>query len=137
MALITHSIKSLTKRLKRPLGLLVLLGLTACATTANYERLLSSWVGHSELDLVRAWGSPTGQYESGGVRFLTYEQRRNVFMPGTNPTYQTNIIGNTAYTTAIGGSPAYNIPISCRTTFEIQNQRITNWRWEGNGCRSQ
>lgn len=110
--------------------------LAGCATTANYEKLLSSWVGHSELELIRAWGSPVGQYESGGVRFVTYEQRRNVFIPGTNPTYQTNIIGNTAYTTAVGGSPAYNIPLSCRTTFEIQNERVTSWRWEGNGCKS-
>ncbi len=113
-----------------------LLVLSGCATTANYEKLLSSWVGQSEVDLLRSWGPPQQQYQSGEVKFLTYDRRSNVFVPGTAPTFQTNIIGNTAYTTAIGGSPAYNIPTACRTTFEVQNDRVTTWRWEGNACRS-
>jgi hypothetical protein len=38
--------------------LIILFGIfmIGCATTANYEKILSSWVGANEIDLVRAWG---------------------------------------------------------------------------------
>lgn len=109
---------------------------TACATTANYEKILSSWVGASEIDLIRAWGAPDNQYESSGTKFLTYQKSSNIYMPGTSPTYTTTVVGNTAYTSSSGGSPAYNIQMFCKTTFEVKNERIVNWRWEGNGCKA-
>lgn len=30
--------------------------LTGCAVRANYENVLNSWVGATEMDLVRKWG---------------------------------------------------------------------------------
>ncbi len=113
---------------------ILMLALAACATTAKYEKILNSWVGAEELDLVRKWGPPQQVYESGGVKFLTYTSSRNVYIPGTAPTYTTTYIGNTAYTTETGGSPAYNIGMQCVTTFEIMQGRIVRWRWEGNDC---
>lgn len=110
--------------------------LVGCATTANYEKILSSWVGATELDLIRTWGAPDNQFESGGIKFLTYQKSGNVYVPGTSPTFSTTMIGNTAYTSAYGGSPAYNIQLNCKTTFEVKNERIISWRWEGNGCKS-
>lgn len=105
-----------------------------CATEAGYKDLLRSWQGQPELELVRSWGPPQSVYENGGTRFLTYDRRSQIFIPGTNPTYQTTMIGNMAYTTPVGGSPSYNIPVSCRTTFEIVNERITNASFQGNHC---
>ena len=122
--------------MKRLLITLFALITTACATTANYEKILSSWVGANEIDLVRSWGAPDNQYESSGTKFLTYQRTSNIYMPGTSPTYTTTVIGNTAYTSSSGGSPAYNIHMSCKTTFEVKNERIVNWRWEGNGCKA-
>jgi len=110
--------------------------LIGCATTANYEKILNSWVGAKEIDLVRAWGAPDNQYESSGTKFLTYQRANNIYMPGTAPTYTTTMIGNTAHTTAVGGSPASNIQFFCKTTFEVKNERIVSWRWEGNGCKA-
>ena len=109
---------------------------TACATTANYEKILNSWVGASEIDLVRVWGAPDNQYESSGTKFLTYQRSSNIYMPGTSPTYTTTVVGNTAYTSSSGGSPAYNIQMFCKTTFEVKGERIVSWRWEGNGCKA-
>jgi|LauGreDrversion4_2_1035121.scaffolds.fasta_scaffold156322_1 hypothetical protein len=118
--------------------LIIFLGIfiVGCATTANYEKILSSWVGAKEIDLIRAWGAPDNQYESSGTKFLTYQKSNNIYMPGTAPTYSTKMIGNTAYTSSSGGSPAYNIQMFCKTTFEVKNERIVSWRWEGNGCKA-
>ena len=110
--------------------------LSGCATTANYEKILNSWVGSEEVDLIRKWGPPQQSYESGGHKFLAYSSSRNVYMPGTTPSYTTMYIGNTAYTNPVGGSPGYNIGMRCVTTFEIVENRIVSWRWEGNDCRA-
>ena len=117
-------------------SVLLLLVLTGCATTANYEKNLASWVGASELDLVRNWGPPQQIYEAGGRKFLLYTNERSVFIPGTAPSYTTNVIGNTAYTRRVGGSSAQHVNLSCQTTFELENERIVSWRWQGNSCKA-
>ncbi|HHM5293883.1 TPA: hypothetical protein ACRMRV_006294, partial [Pseudomonas aeruginosa] len=108
--------------------------LAGCATTAKYENVLNSWVGSSEIDLIRAWGPPQQAYNSGESRFITYTNSSNIYMPGVSPSYTTTYYGNTAYTTSSGGSPAQNIPLSCTTTFELKNGVILSWQWQGNHC---
>ncbi|VVN81608.1 hypothetical protein PS712_01141 [Pseudomonas fluorescens] len=110
--------------------------LSACATTAKYEKILDTWVGEDELNLVRKWGPPQQSYETSGHRFLVYSNDRNVFVPGQAPTYQTSVIGNTAYTNSYGGSPAMNVNLSCTTTFEIADGKITTWSYRGNDCKA-
>lgn len=41
-----------------PLAIAIAAILSACATTANYEKILQSWVGSEEIDLIRKWGPP-------------------------------------------------------------------------------
>lgn len=108
--------------------------LSGCATTAKYEKALNSWLGSSELELVRQWGPPQQAYEAGGSKFLVYSNSGTVYIPGQAPSYQTNYYGNTAYTTPYGGVPAQNIAVSCETTFEVVDDVITNWTWRGNNC---
>jgi len=120
----------------RYLCLLIAAALTACATTAGYEKMLSSWVGVEEIDLIRGWGPPLQSYEAGGRRFLVYASHRTVYMPGTPPTYQTTVIGNTAYTNAVGGSPDMNIGLSCTTTFELDGTQVVSWSYSGNDCKA-
>lgn len=110
------------------------IALSACATTAGYEKVLNSWVGSQELELVRSWGPPVQAYEAGGRKFIMYSSQRNVYIPGVAPTFRTNVIGTTAYTTAVGGSPASNISKACTTTFEIDNTRVVSWSYKGNDC---
>ncbi|MCG2739186.1 MAG: hypothetical protein L6300_02980 [Syntrophaceae bacterium] len=110
--------------------------LASCATTAGYEKVLKSWVGAQEIDLVRSWGPPIQSYEAGGRKFIVYSSHRNVYLPGTAPSYQTTVIGNTAYTNAVGGSPAMNISKSCTTTFELDGSKVVSWTYKGNACKA-
>ncbi|KAF1042229.1 MAG: hypothetical protein GAK35_02843 [Herbaspirillum frisingense] len=112
------------------------LALSACATTAGYEKRLNTWVGANEIDLVRQWGPPAQSYESGDRKFLTYANQRNVFIPGSSPSYQTTFIGNTAYTQPVGGSSPMNVSMSCMTTFEVAAGRIVGWTYRGNDCKA-
>jgi hypothetical protein len=116
---------------------LTLLALVSgCATTANYEKLLSTWVGSTELELIRTWGAPQNSYTAGDSKFVVYSTSRSFVMPGTNPTYTTTFIGNTAITNSYGGAAGYNISLGCQTTFEISNGQIVSWSWQGNDCKS-
>lgn len=113
---------------------LISISVSACATEAGYRKTLDRWIGSSERDLVSAWGPPQGFYESSGTRFLTYSNRRDVYMPGTPPSYQTNFIGNTAYTTPVGGTSPMLINMACETTFTVEGTRIASYRYRGNNC---
>lgn len=107
-----------------------------CATTANYEATLQTWVGASEDALIQSWGPPTSSYTSASATYLTWDRSSQGYYPGTAPTYQTTYVGNTAYTNSYGGSPGFVYSASCATTFTVVDHRITNWRWQGNACRS-
>jgi len=121
----------------------LLLGLvfTGCATTASYETILNSWVGHDINDLVKSWGYPTNTFKApNGNTVYAYERAA----AGVSPTYtaptQTNVtvIGNTAYGTTTGGQTYGGHPYTnwCKTFFETNDSKqIITWRWEGNSCR--
>ena len=64
----------------RYLFIFIVITLSACATTAGYEKVLNSWVGAQEIDLVRRWGPPVQSYETGGRKFIVYSSRRNVYL---------------------------------------------------------
>ena len=110
--------------------------LFGCATTANYEKVLNSWVGSQESALVSSWGPPSSVYQSDRVKYLTYSKSNSGYVPGVAPSYQTTYVGNTAYTSPVGGSPGFAYNSNCSTTFTVTSGVITNWRYEGNACRS-
>jgi hypothetical protein len=106
--------------------------LTSCATAANYEKILNSWTGHSENELLSSWGPPDSAYESGDTKYLTYARGGTVVLPGTAPSYRS--VGNTMY--PVGGTPPLVINKHCKTTFIVQSSAIVSWRWEGNACKA-
>ncbi|MDC3409927.1 hypothetical protein OAY88_01180 [Alphaproteobacteria bacterium] len=115
--------------------ILLTLFLTGCFTTQKeFEDKLSSWIGYTEEDLVASWGIPQRVYELKGKRYLTWVNTGQMTLPGTQPTYQTSIIGGYATTTAIGGTAPMNIMLNCERTFVIENGRIQTWSWKGNNC---
>ncbi len=114
----------------------LLVVLSACATTAGYEKMLNSWLGAQEIDLVRSWGPPVQSYELDGHKFIVYVSQRVVHYPGTEPTFHTTIRDGKAYTTAIGGSPPMTVGSSCTTTFEIAESKIISWSHQGDDCRA-
>jgi len=115
-------------------GLWAMMMLAACATEEAYRAALQSWIGAREQQLVSHWGPPEGFYEAEGVRFLTYQKSSSHYSPGTPPRYETTMIGNQAYTRAIGGSDGYVVNLNCKTSFEVRNSVITSYRFEGNNC---
>jgi len=120
----------------RRLLLIALLGIAGCATTANYEKILQSYVGSNESSLIAHWGPPDSVYTSGETKYLTYNKTSSTMVSGTPPTYQTNCAFGTCTTTPVGGSSPYVLNLQCKTTFTISGGTITSWRWEGNACRA-
>jgi len=112
----------------------ILIFLAGCATRANYENVLNSWVGATELDLVRKWGVPQQFYETSGRKFLVYSSSRNMILPGSPPSYTQTVVGNTIYKNRVGGIPDQYIELNCKTTFELENEKVLSWRWQGNDC---
>ncbi len=123
--------------MKKSIGLFIFISvLFGCATSANYEKILNSYVGATELDLIRQLGLPQQTYEVNGIKFIVFSSSRNVYVPGVAPTYTTTVYGNTAYTNRVGGMPSQNIGLSCQTTFEISKERVVSWKWQGNDCKA-
>ena len=140
----------------RNLILVSLLLLAGCATTAGYEKLLSSWVGDNVDHLKSVWGQPDNTTTlSDGGSLLEYNRQRNVQLGGytttvpvtTTTSGTANIYGNRSSATAdySGTSTTYvpqttpvqNINMQCVTRFTANSQgTITRWAWQGNDCRA-
>jgi hypothetical protein len=142
-------------RITRAIAVISVL-LSGCATTANYEKMLSSWVGSHVDNLVSKWGPPRSSYPlSDGGAVLEYSNQRNVQIGGYTTTVpQTTYNSGTANAYGTGGSasgtysgtsttyvqqtaPVQNIAMQCTTRFTINAQKIiTKWAWQGNDCRA-
>ena len=140
----------------RNLILVSLLLLAGCATTAGYEKVLSSWVGDNVDHLKSVWGQPDNTTTlSDGGSVLEYNRQRNVQLGGytttvpvtTTTSGTANIYGNRSSATAdySGTSTTYvpqttpvqNINMQCVTRFTANSQgTITRWAWQGNDCRA-
>jgi hypothetical protein len=123
------------RRILAVVVLSVVVTVGGCATAAKYEAILDSWMGSAEGELVSAWGPPINVYEApDGTRILTFNSARNVYIPGQAPNYTTTVIGNTAYTNAVGGRAPMALDLSCATNFTVKNGKIISWRYQGNDC---
>lgn len=114
--------------------------LTGCATRANYEKILNSWVGAPAENLVRSWGAPISTFRmSSGNEIYIYDKRRStvVTMPVQVQQNPGIFVGNMYYPgqTMVTGGQVIPIHLSCRTEFEVnQTGTIVRWRHEGNAC---
>jgi len=109
------------------------------ATTANYGKILETWMGSPVDNLVISWGPPQSQYElSDGGKVIEYFNSRSGTIGGytTNQPITTyNSDGSTSTTHVPTTSPSYNVQYHCRTTFDVDKYgTIISWRWEGNSC---
>ena len=130
--------------------------LSGCATTANYEKILNSWVGNHVDNLISQWGSPASTYRlSDGGQVLEYSNQRIVQTGGYTTTVpQTTYESGTANVYGSGGSvygsysgtsttyvqnttPIKNYSMQCVTRFTTNAQQIiTKWAWQGNDCKA-
>ncbi len=142
----------------KSIGVVLALALlfAGCATTANYEAKLQSWVGQPVDNLVASWGPPESSYTlTNGGRVLQYANQRNMQIGGnTYTTPQTTYNAGTANIYGTGGyatgtysgtsttyvqqqAPTYNIALTCVTRITANSSGIiTNWAWQGNNCTS-
>jgi hypothetical protein len=123
------------KIMKLPwLAILLFSVLAGCATAANYDKVLASWVGKSEDELTRAWGQPSAIDETGGKKYLTYDKNEQRYFPGTPTLYQPTVVGTTVFVQPIEGTPGATYNFQCKTTFELAGGKVVSSRWEGRGC---
>ncbi|MCB4822166.1 hypothetical protein [Roseicella aerolata] len=108
----------------------MLLLLAACAQEPPLETRLQPFVGQSEAALVGALGVPSATYETGGTRFLQYEERSTTVYPG-DPFWPGPY--------RRFGGPIYSPPLvvarACSITFGVREGRVSGFTFRGNGCR--
>lgn len=119
--------------MRRALSLIPFLALAACATGPGLDQRLATFVGKSELELVSALGVPARHYETGGEKFLQYEEQRTVALPGGfagGPFY--GLYGRGFYGGGFVGT-AY-APVECDVTFALTEGRVSGFSFRGQGC---
>jgi hypothetical protein len=113
----------------RFVGLMIATGMLAGCTGELAERQaeLAHWVGQPEAQLVAAMGAPNRSYDSGGMKFLTYEDvyvqegPTGPYYFGPGPAAPTGFSG-VRYTTI------------CDTTFTVADGVVKAFSFRGNGC---
>src|ERR1700709_774205 len=114
----------------RRVWVLFLAGLsTGCVSgLATRQAELSQWVGRPETELAAAMGAPNRSYDSGGMKFLTYEERRVEIVPGT-PSYFGR--GPFGYGSPF---PPTAATLQCDTTFTVAGGVVRAFSLRGNAC---
>ena len=128
------------------------------ATTANFERILSSMVGLPEARLIARWGVPRSSYPlSNGAKIIQYEISATAPLGGSETyytpqtTYHSGSVstygrrGYSGYGSYSGTSTTYvpqttsvyNVTYFCIWRFTISQDGIAKyWSYEGNYCRA-
>ncbi|WP_295135390.1 hypothetical protein [uncultured Reyranella sp.] len=93
-------------------------------------------MGQPEAVLISHWGPPQSSYETGDVKFLSWQNQRNIPIAGVAPTYSTSCVGTNCTTTSYGGSPGYNLSMRCTVIMTVEGGIVKSWRWQGNDCKA-
>jgi hypothetical protein len=102
-----------------------------CANTLKERQaFLATFIGRSEADVVRAFSVPDRTIETGGRKFLAYDQNSVQVIPGSY------LPGCGGYWSGCwgwgGGFPPEVIQRSCETTFEIGDGKVQAFSLRGN-----
>ena len=106
------------------------LALAACATGPDRRQVLASLVGQPETEAVRQFGVPTRTYETGGRKFIAYDERTTDLLP-SGP-----FLGGFGYFGygGFGGFPPQLIERGCETTLEVAGGKVVSWALRCNAC---
>ncbi|PHK93351.1 hypothetical protein CR162_19000 [Pseudoroseomonas rhizosphaerae] len=103
--------------------------LAGCAAPGpTLEQRLSTFINRSEAELVARLGVPVRTYETGGRRFLQFEERQTVLVPGDPWGY-----GYYGYRRPWHTPSSYAV-VQCDMTFAIRNDRVESFTARGQGC---
>ena len=108
--------------------------LVGCATTTKVEERLKTSVGLSEKEVVQRLGPPDFVYQTPESKYLAYERSALGYVPGVGPAYTTHTTENTSYNTATTGPQGFAYPQSCQWGFELRDDHVVRYRYEGIGC---
>ncbi len=104
---------------------IIFLSLNSCATSKKYAAKLDTWLGSDVNNLITSWGPPSDVYT----------------MPNGNKMYTWLWVGSTLvtsnYNSYLNMTLTNAVTYWSKTTFTTDaSGKITNWRYEGNACRS-
>ena len=122
-------------RCERLVILLCGLGLWGCAPAPVPP--LTSVIGRSEADVIRALGVPTSSYATHGGRVLVYRSETPGFdemEPQAAPAGTYQPLGYDATRLSGPGVDTRLVARSCDTVFEIREGRVRSVRQSGAGC---
>jgi hypothetical protein len=85
---------------------------------------LNRLVGQPEQTLLLTMGVPTRSYDSGGVKYLAYDEQLIDIIPGTPGVGPWNL----------GAVPPQPIERSCETTFQVAQGIVRSFILRGNAC---
>lgn len=123
----------------------VILFLTACASTQKYDHMLNGWVGKPESALLKTWGAPSARkINADGSQVITFTQIQTITVPSEYYHYNPYPLegydlvyapfdGDYAFT-PYAQNLGVNQEYICQTSFYIQNNVVTGWKWKGNNC---
>ena len=109
--------------------------ITGCVSNRELAERLQYLNYKSEGELINRLGSPSNVYESDGNKYLTFSSSTFASL-NTTPSYKTQVIGDTAYTTQTGGmSQVINCQWAVTVTFREGISRDVRGR-TSNNCGS-
>ena len=92
------------------------------------EAYLRQFIGQPDSALVQQMGVPNRSYETGGVKYLAYDEHRIDIVPGP-PTFAPTYMG--WYN---GGFPPQVVELTCETTFQVSGGTVRAFTLRGNAC---
>ncbi len=117
--------------MRRVILLMLVVLLAACVNQlAARQAYFSQFVGHSEADLVQQIGVPSRTYETGGVKYLAYTERRVDILQGF-PAYG---YGGPYWGWYGGGFPPAVVNMTCEVTFTVFDGIVRSFVLRGNAC---
>ena len=117
--------------MRRSVLLILALLLAGCVNQlAQRQAFLNQFVGHPDSDLVKQLGVPTRTYETGGVKYLAYDESRVDLIPGLPPYGPGPWWAYGGY----GGFPPQLVNLECETTFAIAGGVVKSYTLRGNAC---
>jgi hypothetical protein len=122
--------------MRRILVLLIAVLTTGCVNQlAARQAQLQPLVGRPETELIQVMGVPNRTYETGGVKFLAYEDRQVEVVPGSpfyyGPAPFPGFYGGGFYG---GGFPPTAVNLICDTTFAVAGGLVQSFTLRGNAC---
>ena len=123
-------------KIRKPIAIIAIVLLSACATTAKYEVILDEWVNQDINLLIEEWGCPHNS--------LKLPNENTVYIFGSIDSHISPVhsyttfheVGGRLYAdTMVTGGHSYIY--WCNTFFEVDDKNIIlKWRVEGNSCVS-